>query len=354
MKKTIAVLFFITLFCIPSWGSMQGISPSDAKTLAGGRRKDSAVVIPVSQYGQVWTDTVETRSDSWYELQAPADGTYVICFDELPDPKYGKESFLTYRLYDGNSQKDCYNGGELYVSTYSVKKGDIIRLDSDAYGTGNSFIFSVCFDGYHKPGEASEVYRYPTCSETGIKVYPCLICGREGKTEELSKLPHTIGEWKKEKNPGCTTTGLNVQRCTVCNEIINQQEIPAIGHGSTNSVVTQPATCLTAGIKAEQCVVCLETLSTEVLPLTDHTPGVMKTVSAPSCTTNGRGEQRCTVCNTLLNEEIINAYGHNYSEWQTIVEPTKQSEGQRMRYCHNCGTIEYEPIEKLPKFLGVF
>lgn len=348
MKMALALMLLLAFASM----AMADSAIANAKPIRGGDTRNGAILLTEAKYAQVWEDEARYYDiRRWYKLQASADGTYNIWVKPL-------EEDMCMRVYNekGNPIVSEIAHDE-YVFSVPVKKGDMIYLHAVADQTwykGGRFIFSVCFDGYHAPSAESEIARHATCSAPGEVVYPCLLCGQPGKTEEISKLPHTLGNWQKEKNPGCTATGLNVQRCTVCGDIVNQQEIPAVGHGTSKQVVTKPATCMQTGVMSEQCTVCLETLSTQTLPMTDHTPGIMKTVLPASCTMNGRGEQRCTVCNALLNEETTSAYGHNFSEWETIVEATKEVEGQRMRYCYNCASVEYEKIEKLPKFLGIF
>ena len=353
MKRLMMMVAVLMLsLCIPSMAVMQELNGMQPEALQGSGNRDSATMITVSKYAKVLTCSPKPGNDLWYRIQAPADGKYVICFEEQSKDM----ASIEFKIYgDATQYLERYMGREKYTAVCEVKRGDNLYLRATRLFVREDPVqFSVCFDGYHLNSDTSEVYSYPTCTENGTNVYLCLICGKEGKTEQIPRLPHTLGDWQKEKNPRCTTTGLNAQRCTVCGEIVNQQEIPAMGHGSSKQIVTKPASCMEAGVMSEQCTICLETLSTQVIPMGDHTPGIMKTVMAASCTMNGRGEQRCTVCNTLLKEETTAAYGHNYSEWETIVEPTKNSTGQKMRYCRNCADVEYEEIEKLPKFLGIF
>lgn len=357
MKRIIIGVLAVLLVCLLLPCAAMGAMIEGATPIKGADTFEAAVPLSEIKYGQVWKDEVANARSRFYLLKAPADGTYYIRLNTY------ELSWLHCKYADVRKWNNKYqyvaktNFDEETILAFNAKKDEeyvleIVRMNQKS--DVGEYCFSICFDGFHAPSAESEIAHYATCSAEGEIIYPCTLCGQPGKVESIPKLPHTLGDWQKERNPGCTTTGLNTQRCTVCNEIVNQQEIPAVGHGSSKQIVTKPATCLETGVMSEQCTICLETLSTQTLPMTDHTPGIMKTVLPASCTMNGRGEQRCTVCNALLREETTSAYGHNYSEWEVIVEATKQSEGQQMRYCYNCANVEYEKIEKLPKFLGIF
>ena len=353
VKSMLLLMVCLLLPCAGMGAMIEGATP-----IKGADTFDAATLFGGSKYGQVWKDELGNINTRFYLLRAPADGTYYIRVNSYEVNSFHNK-YVGVRSWNNKYKYVVSNltfKDERTVS-FNAKKDEEFVLEV-GIGMGRSqvreFCFSVCFDGFHAPSAESEVAHYATCSAEGEIIYPCTLCGQPGKVESIPKLPHTLGDWQKERNPGCTTTGLNVQRCTVCSEIVNQQEIPAVGHGSSKQIVTKPATCLETGVMSEQCTICLETLSTQTLSMTDHTPGIMKTVQPASCTMNGRGEQRCTVCNALLKEETTSAYGHNYSEWEVIVEATKQSEGQQMRYCYTCANVEYEKIEKLPKFLGIF
>ena len=330
----------------------------EAVLLRGGDSEERAIWITEEKYAQVWKDEVPDAAKRFYKMKAPEDGTYHIQINSREASWLGAKFVSIRRL--PNYYQYVVSGeviGEGRLVSFVAKKDEEFLLEiSRPYLKSEigEYCFSVCFDNHHVTDEKSEILRNPTCAELGERVYFCKLCGQIGRTEPIAKLLHTVGEWNKEKNPGCVSTGLNVQRCTVCGEMINQREIPATGHGATNQVVTQAATCLESGLMIEQCVICLETVASYPLPITDHTPGIMKTVIPASCTTNGRDEQRCKICNVLLSEETTTAYGHSYSEWETVVEPTKRSEGQKIRHCYHCAKVEYEAIEKLPSFLGIF
>ncbi|MBQ6814069.1 MAG: sigma-70 family RNA polymerase sigma factor [Lachnospiraceae bacterium] len=63
-----------------------------------------------------------------------------------------------------------------------------------------------------------EIIREATCSQTGIKTYSCIFCGREFEREELPKLPHTESDWIVVTEVTGTTDGLQHMVCTVCGE----------------------------------------------------------------------------------------------------------------------------------------
>lgn len=358
MRKKLCMLLMVCLLhiCLPYMAV--ALSMEEAAPIYGGDSEEGAVWVAEERYAQVLKDEVLDAGERFYRLKAPGNGTYHIRINTHELNLLGAKFVSVRRL--PNYYQYIISGeliGDDRIISFEAQKDEEFLLEiSRPYlrSEVGEYCFSVCFDDYHAVTEEYVIASYPTCAEEGEIVYTCRLCGQVGKKEAVSKLPHTLGDWKKEKDPGCTTAGLTVQRCVKCGELINQQEIPALGHGASTQSVTKTATCMETGIMSEQCTSCLEILSTHQLPITDHTPGIMQTVEPASCLLNGRGEQRCTVCNSLLSEETTTAYGHSYSEWETVVEPTKRSEGQKMRYCYRCAEVEYEKIEKLPRFLGIF
>ena len=69
-----------------------------------------------------------------------------------------------------------------------------------------------------------------TCSQTGIKTYSCIFCGREFEREELPKLPHTESDWIVVTEATTTSEGFKHKVCIVCGEELESETIPYVGN----------------------------------------------------------------------------------------------------------------------------
>lgn len=101
--------------------------------------------------------------------------------------------------YEGNIA--CSDCGDF------IKKGNIISPIAHAY--------------------VSKILQPATCTEEGMEVHICSICGDEVK-EIISKINHDA-EWIIIKEPTTIIGGVKVLKCKTCREIIKEEVIPATG-----------------------------------------------------------------------------------------------------------------------------
>ena len=147
----------------------------------------------------------------------------------------------------------------------------------------------------------------------GEQTAVCQVCGHE-EIQSVPMIDHSFGEWTVITPATCTADGQRVQRCAVCGETLSTETVPAFGHSSMDWQITQEASCLRAGLK----------------------------------------EKRCSACGVSLDQEEIPALGHSYTEWKVTIEATKETKGEKNRHCIHCGDTQFEAIEKVSKFLGIF
>ena len=76
--------------------------------------------------------------------------------------------------------------------------------------------------------DQEEVGREPTCTEDGIRLIICSVCGATKK--EPLRAAHTPGSWKTEREPTCEQRGKRVQSCRICGEIVRKEAIPQKEH----------------------------------------------------------------------------------------------------------------------------
>ncbi|MBP3657672.1 MAG: hypothetical protein J6K32_13400 [Clostridia bacterium] len=355
MKKTVFLHFLLLCLILPIACTAMSVPESEAVAIKSGVKFESAVQIPETKFGQLFSST-----SGFFQFEAPVTGNLHFYLKALDSEKGSTKGSITLFLYTKNREKldiQALDYKEEYASCIAVEEGRtyVATLQSNRHGEYMNCLFSICFDGYHKASSKSEVTRNASCSKPGELIYPCLLCGYPAVTEEIPKLDHTPGDWSTDTEATCTKPGLSAQHCKVCGEVVASKEIPTSGHGATETVVTAEATCLQAGTTVERCLACGETVSSKQIPATgEHTPGPLRSVRAATCTSDGKDESRCSVCNTLLREETTSALGHSYSEWEVIREATKNEEGRQARMCFHCGHVETEQIEKLPKLFGIF
>lgn len=94
------------------------------------------------------------------------DGTYRIWVKTLEDDlcvwiRDQKGAKITSEIVKGE-----------YVFSFSAQAGEVYYLQTDPnqiWYKGGEFLFSVCFDGYHKTTDEYEVAYEPDCTKTGKK-----------------------------------------------------------------------------------------------------------------------------------------------------------------------------------------
>ena len=326
---------------------------------------------------------------------------YLRALDELPNDGHGLQ-FGIFDLYDNylKMNVETYNRNPV-VGVFELTAGEEYRFNNDHYMSWGhfwgktEFYFAFCSPsrhagdiseleviqeptctepGYqatrcllcggevvraeipatgHTPGEPV-IYQDPTCLKPGLRITQCTVCGAEVAREEVPVVDHQLGAWEIEKPATCTSDGQRVQQCTVCGAVLAREDIPATGHQPGVWVDLKPVTCTADGQRAQRCAVCGETLNTETMVAFGHSPMEWQITREAGCLQSGLREKKCAVCGISLEQEEIPALGHSYTEWETTIEATKDAEGERSRHCIHCGDTQFETIEKVPKFLGIF
>ncbi len=196
-------------------------------------------------------------------------------------------------------------------------------------------VLEKCAENAHKYVE--ETTKAPTCTETGVKVSRCSICGDE-KTEIVGKAPHTWSEWITDKAADCTEKGSQTHSCSVCNAT-ETQELPPLGH-DLKTVVDKAATCSAAGSQHRECAVCgYKEAATEIPATGAHT---MKTVvdKAATCGVAGSQHAECTVCGHKEAATEIPATGAHTMKTVVDKAATCGVAGSQHRECTTCGYKE--------------
>lgn len=178
----------------------------------------------------------------------------------------------------------------------------------------------------------------PTCTEDGIVVYTCTVCG-ETKTETLSALGHNWNQGVITKRPDCTSAGQLQYTCLRCKETTTQA-IAKLGHSWDDGVVTNAATCTSVGTILYTCSRCNRT-RTDATPTLSH-KWVQNSVIHPNCTADGSSRKSCSLCGKIL-EEALPATGHSWDNGEITTAPTRFHQGCMTYTCTSCGDT-YEEI----------
>ena len=189
---------------------------------------------------------------------------------------------------------------------------------------------------------AWEIYREPTCTEKGMRIRSCPVCGTE-QSQEIDKLPHNFGGWTITKEATCTSEGSRVRTCSSCGKQ-ETHTIEKLAHSYGDWKVTKEATCTAEGSRVRKCRVCghenVQTL--EKLP---HSYGEWTVTKEPTCTSEGEITHKCKICGHV-GKESTEKLPHDY-ETKIIVEATDHSSGIRTNVCRVCGytqeQVSYDP-----------
>ena len=230
--------------------------------------------------------------------------------------------------------------------------------------------------------DAGKVTKEPSCTEEGICLYTCTICGYS-YTEGIPTVEHKWGAWKTVKESTETEMGIQIRICAICSteesaflpvlEHTHKYEtivteptcikdgyttykcscgdsytddiVPALGHKWGEWQVIKEPTEKEAGERLHVCSIC-KAEETEEIPNLSHTHNYKAVVTVPTCTEDGYTTYECS-CGDSYTDDIVPALGHKWSDWQIIKEATESEAGEKKRVCSVCVAEETESIPVL-------
>ena len=143
------------------------------------------------------------------------------------------------------------------------------------------------------------------------------------------------------KEATCTEKGVGVSTCKLCGKKNMGVAIPATGHVET-TVEGKAATCTEDGYESyKACSVCkAELTEKKVIKATNHNPEIVPAV-APTCTESGLTEtKKCVDCGEMMPQEIVKPLGHNEVVVTKEVKNTCTTDGNTAEIiCGRCGTV---------------
>ncbi len=221
----------------------------------------------------------------------------------------------------------------------------------------------------HKYDGETTVKKEPTCSEEGIKVGKCSVCGEEEAETAIPKLEHTSDAIPAVAATCIAYGWIEGVKCSVCGTVITEPtRTDKVGHtwaaaeegykyctvcgvreGHVHShglVTTKAATCGKTGEKHYRCGDCGDVI-VKIIPALTHI-WVSVPEKAATCTEDGYTQgSKCEICGEWYTEPaVISSPGHSYGE-ELTKEATCTEEGKKYKVCSVCG--EEEIIEVLKK-----
>ncbi|MBQ3425472.1 MAG: peptidoglycan-binding protein [Clostridia bacterium] len=195
---------------------------------------------------------------------------------------------------------------------------------------------------------AWEVYREATCSEKGMRIRSCSVCG-VGESKDIKKLDHEYGKWVVEREATCSEEGERYRECKNCGHV-QTQAIDRADHTYSRWIVREEATCTEKGEEYRKCEVCGHT-QTRAIDRIPHEYGTWITLVEPACTEKGVRVRRCVMCGDRDVEEL-DMVDHEYGRGTVTREAPCTEEGRRSRSCAVCGKRETQAIGMLPHEYG--
>ena len=148
--------------------------------------------------------------------------------------------------------------------------------------------------------------------------------------------------------PSCTDTGLKVVKCPICGHT-KEEIVPAVGQHTWNEgVITTEPTETTNGVKTYTCTACGATKTEAVQPMGHNWDE--GTVIPPTCIDDGCTVYKCTDegCSASYEADITDALGHAFDEGVVTTHPTLTKEGEKRVSCtrDGCG---FSTTQVMPK-----
>lgn len=257
MKKIISmIVLMMCVYCSVANAAESGKSFNQSSPYTS---IADAYQVTQADYGKAMYYNTSKFTPIFLTMVAPSDGTFCIAVK----PKAGSVGLYVYdRAQKQLLHRTVYKDG-MYVYEYSARQYEKISIQLYCVSK-NEGTFSICFDGYHVPGLFSEVTKEATCTESGIRSYPCELCDRPAKTEKIPTTGHQ-GTWQITKAASCTAAGEKTMTCAVCKQTV-KEAIPATGHKPGDWITVQAATATEEGKQTQSCTVCGAKLNTRAIP----------------------------------------------------------------------------------------
>ena len=195
----------------------------------------------------------------------------------------------------GNLPCNSNEEAEIYAVSSSGQKSNTITVSAF---------------GQHTVGDWKTT-KASTCTEDGIAVRQCSVCGKTVETKTLNATGHSWGEpeWSWSENYSSCTAIFTCKK--------NSNHINSITTKAINTVKTVNPTCISNGSKTYSASVIFNnktytTSKTVTVNKIAHTLGDWTVKKQPTCTAEGTRVKTCTACHEIITTEAVPALGHDY------------------------------------------
>ena len=135
--------------------------------------------------------------------------------------------------------------------------------------TGPVFSDITLYTRWERHNE-SQTINPPTCTEDGLRITVCTVCGEELERVVLTKLGHDFSIEIARESAACVD-GYVIHKCSRC-EATTRTVLPATGeHVWNGGVITLPPTSSNKGIKTFTCTRCGVTRTEDIPVLSNIT-----------------------------------------------------------------------------------
>lgn len=223
-----------------------------------------------------------------------------------------------YSISGYNSGIDITNNGQLAVLTFEINQ----------YAEEGRYDITLSYDEDDVFNMAGDNVTF-ALKDGFVEVTPC---------------QHTGGEWEYIQEETCTEDGIMIKKCEICGNEYESKKVHAKGHSFSDWTVKKPAACTENGEKSRVCSLCTYEESEVINALGHNYPDEFTIDKIATCTENGEKSKYCTRCNNRTEVTTVNSTGHSFGEWEIAVSPDCTNSGSKQRVCKNCGFTETENL----------
>ena len=277
----------------------------------------SVVMANASDYIKVGRDFYTQSTRYYHDIHYYQRNTYANGIMEIGGNFYQISTDANaYNFYAKDSHRVILNGTEKQSASFESTNSKFNELQITKPKSEYTFSRVPCWNKLigiecNHVYDAGTLTTKPTCSQTGVMLYTCTLCG-DTQTQIVSANSHKIVIDKAVK-PTCTETGLTEgSHCSLCNKVLEAQKvIYSKGHTEVIDKAVAP-TCEQTGLtEGKHCSVCNKVIvAQKIVDKLGHTEVIDKGY-APTETQPGLTDgSHCSVCNKVIKEqEIIPATG---------------------------------------------
>ena len=196
---------------------------------------DSAFTVISAEPGNVFTGTNASVSA---EINVASDTPASRVFAASGEPVNGVRALFCYA--ESSTLANTYTDGTLATI--------VLKYDADI---DDAYYFGFAYD----PADVINAASQPV---------DVLFAGKNETIEPIIVCDHVPGNWTTSVSATCTESGLRVKTCTICGRVLESETIAPLGHQTGSWVVTvQPG--VNEGERVKYCTRCGIVLETEVL-----------------------------------------------------------------------------------------